>query len=1077
MKRFFRCRRIRWKTGVLPDAGGRRWPSLEAACVVLTILFFPAAVIAQHRAGNIHGRVLDRTGNPLAGVAVTLTGSYTAPQTHQTTEDGSFRFLSLPPAKDYSLKCERAGFKTRIDRDLQIQIGRDTTLTLELEEGAIEETITVVAEPPKTDPRRIAIETIATRETLQSMPSARDPWVILQSAPSVIVDRENVGGSESGQQALYVAKGADTQNNNVWSIDGIVITDPSAAGGSPSYFDFDAFEEMQITVGGADVTVQTGGVALNMVTRRGGNAPSFGGRFYVTDEKFQAQNTREVADLKQTERFFSGINRIIANKDYGFEIGLPLRRDKAWFWGSYGVQDLKTSTVYGTRDEALLENYAAKLNLQLIPQNRLEVFLHFGGKKTFGRSTSAENPEGLYQQSRYHFGSPIVKFQDEQMFGENLFVSLKYAYTDAGFSLVPMTDTGFDKLPVWDVAAQRYFGSQASRYYVERPVNQYDLLINYFRENLLGASHDIKLGVEYSDRNQYVEDVWSGNCLLSRNYNTPVADFSGSGLPEIPPGELAPYFSYFKFQRGYYAEQHVDGMSGFLSDTVGFGRFNVVVGFRLDKQTPWLNPYTVKAMDGSAAWDAVAPEAVQQKMDALLPGVMFPKVNAVDSEGGRYNWTVFSPRIGVSWDVNGDGRTIAKISLATYGDFMSTSLADRWRKGGADGWLGFWWWDADTNASMALDELYWTDPADYRLRHVFDGAGNFIGDWNAQAGLDWGGYDPQDPAKITDSYLSTEKGAGSSRTTEMAVSLEQELTTDFSVSLVGTFRKYGLFSWTLDYFKDAAGGTEFQNRSWYVSAGRPAGSYPGIGDTKEAQNHEWYYLAERVAEYTPWSQVRSRPDYDQRYFGLDVVLNKRLSHGWMLNAAFTWQKQSQHFGDAGFMDPTNVWALDGRPQAAYLGSDSGKIDQYIFPRWMLKANALIRLPRGFDLSLTLNAREGWIIREYFQLVDYTLPSPKSRSSYLDITPFGSERLPAVALLNMRLEKMVALGDKGKIYLMADLFNVLNSMVASRRYQKFAGTYYVYPDSSRNNFVPYPNRFALNEVVNPRILRLGIRFAF
>ncbi|RLE02005.1 MAG: hypothetical protein DRJ11_08345 [Candidatus Aminicenantes bacterium] len=73
--------------------------------------------------------------------------------------------------------------------------------------------------------------------------------------------------------------------------------------------------------------------------------------------------------------------------------------------------------------------------------------------------------------------------------------------------------------------------------------------------------------------------------------------------------------------------------------------------------------------------------------------------------------------------------------------------------------------------------------------------------------------------------------------------------------------------------------------------------------------------------------------------------------------------------------------------------------------------------------------------------------------------------------------MIKVGDTGRIYIMADLFNVLNSAIENRRYQKDHGDYYVYPDASMNVFVPNPNDYALNEILNPRVLRLGVRFQF
>jgi hypothetical protein len=1051
---------------------------VRKSLIILCVLLLSVGLAAQQRTGNIYGKVADPEGNALPGVTVTLTGQYTAPQVQVSTAEGAFRFLSLPPAKDYALKMELSGFKTRTEGGIIVIVGGNTNLTLNMEVGVLEEQVTVTAVSPMVDAKKTSVGTNVTQEILQSLPTARDPWVVLQMAPSIIVDRENIGGAESGQQSNYIARGSDTYNNNVWAMDGIVITDPAAIGASPSYYDFDAFEEMQITVGGADVSVQTGGIALNMVTRRGGNNVTLGGRFYVIDEKFQAKNDAKVAEIQKTEKYFYGINKIKNNKDYGFNLGLPILKDRAWVWVSYGVQDIKTTTIYAQKDDTLLENYVGKINLQIIPQNRFEAFAHIGGKKKFGRSGSYENPEGLYQQGRYHFGSPILKLQDEHMFGDNLFVSLKYAYSDAGFSLTPMTDLDFNKVPIWDVTAQRYYGSQSSRYFVQRPVSQYNGLINYFNDGLLGASHDIKLGVEYAQRRQYVESVWSGNMMINRNYDSPTADFNGDGLPDVPSASVAPYFNYFSFWRGYYADQVIDAFAGYLSDTITFGRFNVLLGLRWDQQTPYLNPFKVKAMDGSGAWKALAPESVQNKLNALLPGVSFDKTTATYADGASYRWTVWSPRLGVTWDATGDGKTLLKLSLAQYGDFMGTGTADRWRRGGVGGWLDFWWWDTDKSGMMDLSELYWTHPADSSLYHAFDSAGNFAGDWNDAAGTWWGSYDYLNPLKTTEPYQSTASGSGSSRTSEVMLTLDREILADFSASLILSYRKYDKFSWTLKYFKDAAGkAIDFQNKNMYVSAGKPGASVPGIADTKEGKNNDWYYQSVRLTDYSPWTQIQSRPDYYQDYWGVDVVLNKRLSHKWMLNANFTWQDQAQHYGSNGYLDPTNLWAYDGEPQAAFIGGASGKINQYTYARWMGKIGGLYQLPFDINVSGTFNVREGWVVNEYFTIVDYRLPNAKSRSNNILMSPFGSQRLPMFYNLSLRLEKMLRLGDTGRIYVMADLFNVLNSTIENRRYQKFIGTSYIYPNSAQNRFVPYLQNYALNEIINPRVMRVGVRFTF
>jgi hypothetical protein len=66
--------------------------------------------------------------------------------------------------------------------------------------------------------------------------------------------------------------------------DGIDITDMAATGASPTYYDFDAFEEMTINTGGVDVTQQTGGVGINLVTKSGTDHLKGSSRYYVTDD-------------------------------------------------------------------------------------------------------------------------------------------------------------------------------------------------------------------------------------------------------------------------------------------------------------------------------------------------------------------------------------------------------------------------------------------------------------------------------------------------------------------------------------------------------------------------------------------------------------------------------------------------------------------------------------------------------------------------------------------------------------------------------------------------------------------------
>ena len=162
----------------------------------------------------------------------------------------------------------------------EVRVGRNTTLPLGLT-PAVEETITVTSESPLLDERKLQQGTTVSQVELEKIPTARDPWALLNQTPGVMVDRINVGGNESGQQAMFRAPGVSPDEND-FLVDGVQITDMRATGASSTYYDFDQFAEMQFTTGGTDVTKNAAGVSVNLVTKRGSNEFRGSGRFYNT---------------------------------------------------------------------------------------------------------------------------------------------------------------------------------------------------------------------------------------------------------------------------------------------------------------------------------------------------------------------------------------------------------------------------------------------------------------------------------------------------------------------------------------------------------------------------------------------------------------------------------------------------------------------------------------------------------------------------------------------------------------------------------------------------------------------------
>ncbi len=200
-------------------------------------------------------------------------------------------------------------------------VGFSANASTQLGVSAVQETVTVTGATPIVDTKETGTKQTFTLEQLQSIPSARDPWVILQQTAGIAMDRENIGGNMSGQQSNYISRGGNPTNNK-WSLDGVDITDMSATGSSASYFDFDSFQEMTINTGGVDVTQQTGGVGINLVTKSGTDQFKGSTRYYVTDEQFQSNN---ITSALRAQGATSG-NPIQNIKDYGVEVGGPIQQ-------------------------------------------------------------------------------------------------------------------------------------------------------------------------------------------------------------------------------------------------------------------------------------------------------------------------------------------------------------------------------------------------------------------------------------------------------------------------------------------------------------------------------------------------------------------------------------------------------------------------------------------------------------------------------------------------------------------------------------------------------------------------------
>jgi hypothetical protein len=189
-----------------------------------------------------------------------------------------------------------------------------------------------------------------------------------------------------------------------------------------------------------------------------------------------------------------------------------------------------------------------------------------------------------------------------------------------------------------------------------------------------------------------------------------------------------------------------------------------------------------------------------------------------------------------------------------------------------------------------------------------------------------------------------------------------------------------------------------------------------------------------------------------------------------------------HIGD-GFLEPTTNWAYDNQLYSFSQGGGSGKISQNLFSRWLFKVTGMYQFPFDINVSGTVSAHEGSIILNYLNVYNYSLNSTGGRSyGSIPTDVYGKmPRLNPVWVFNMKFEKAFRVTTTGRMYFSVDCFNIFNTKTLTRQYNIGLGNFYFTGPTGSEVQTSYANppgtSGVFNEVLNPRLFRLGMRFEF
>jgi hypothetical protein len=295
------------------------------------------------------------------------------------------------------------------------------------------------------------------------------------------------------------------------------------------------------------------------------------------------------------------------------------------------------------------------------------------------------------------------------------------------------------------------------------------------------------------------------------------------------------------------------------------------------------------------------------------------------------------------------------------------------------------------------------------------------------------------------------------------IGLDRELAPNFGVSAALTWRRFNDVIWSgIDL---TTGNTIYPlvgvTRADYVREGVASGDVAPLGAYSQA------YFTPRPESLPVGNggEYRNRPGYHQSYLGFEVSATKRMSNHWMGRLGFSTSSHREHFDDPAMavQDPTpsTTWPnIDG---GAYMTqtSGSGKSEIYLLlPRYSFSGSGVYQFPHQINVAGSVVAREGFG-QPFFATVESADPSlPEKRVLLSDP---DENRLPGVFTLDLRAEKGFTFGTS-QLTLTLDMFNVMNSSTTlGRQY-----------DATATGTTGFYNTL---EIMNPRLIRLGVRFQF
>ncbi|MDX6405565.1 MAG: hypothetical protein QOH70_3020 [Blastocatellia bacterium] len=310
---------------------------------VLLICSLSLLVFAQPGAtATLSGRVLDPNGALVRGATVTATQKATGAKREATTnDDGSFVIPSLAGG-GYEVKVQAQGFADLVLSEVTLQVGQTTSVNIPLEIAATTAILDDFGGSPPIDPTASVVNGVINEREIAGLPLNGRNFLELALLIPGNSPAPNFDPTKTNTVVISSA-GQLGRGGNV-TVDGADDND-DVVGGAVQNISQEAVQEFQVATNRFSAQLgRSGSSVINIVTKAGTNEFHGSGSFYFRHKSLQGLPATFDRTIGQAPPFH--------REQYAFAFGGPIKKDKAWFFGSIEYRNQKGAVLVGTRNLA-----------------------------------------------------------------------------------------------------------------------------------------------------------------------------------------------------------------------------------------------------------------------------------------------------------------------------------------------------------------------------------------------------------------------------------------------------------------------------------------------------------------------------------------------------------------------------------------------------------------------------------------------------------------------------------------------------------------------------------------------------